>query len=69
MKVKVNFGIPGFTEGQVVDVETDGEGTPLEFKWRRHLEAAEFDNCCETLSAEPQLQLPKMEGVEEVDDD
>ncbi len=50
-EIKVNKKIRGHTIGQVVTVECDGEGTPLEFFWRRQLKAAEMDNCCEIMQA------------------
>lgn len=55
MKIKVNGSIPGFTKEQIVEVETDEDGTPLEFLWRRRLKDAKVDNCCEVIK--PQAKI------------
>jgi hypothetical protein len=38
--------IPGYPKGSIVRVETDSEGTPLSFFWRRCLKAAQRDDSC-----------------------
>ena len=49
VKIKVNFGIPGYEPDQIVYVEGDVNGTPLDFDWRRRLNAARIDGCCEVV--------------------
>lgn len=53
--IKVNFGIPGYVDGQVVRVEADSEGTPLDSTWRRRLRAG--DKSCEIVK--PLKNSPK----------
>ncbi len=50
MKIKINKPIIGHSIDQVVDVEVDEEGTPLNFFWRRQLSAAKLDDCCEIVT-------------------
>jgi hypothetical protein len=46
-KIQINGIIPGYSQGSVVTVQCDDEGTPLEFFWRRQLKNARLDKCCE----------------------
>lgn len=60
IKVRVNGTIPGYKPGQVVAVETDEHGTPLELQWRRRLRDAKTDNCCEVVApAKPEPPAPE----------
>ncbi len=61
IRIKVNFGIPGYEPGQIVPVEADERGTPLDFDWRRRLTAAKQDGCCEVVKPrrEPQKTTTK----------
>jgi len=40
----------GFVEGQIIQIETDGENTPIDKYWRRRLKDAPFDNCVEAVT-------------------
>ncbi len=53
IKIKVNGEIPGYARGTVVVVQTDDKGTPLEQLWRRRLNDAKTDNCCEVVALKP----------------
>jgi hypothetical protein len=63
IRVKVNKALPGYRVGQVVNVESSPEGTPLSEFWRRRLKDAEIDNCCEVVERELEREL-----VIEIDD-
>ena len=45
----MNKLIPGYTVGQVVEVQCDERGTPLKEFWRRKLRDARLDECCEVV--------------------
>ena len=45
--VRVNKALPGYSAGTVVPVECDDAGVPLEEFWRRRLNDAKIDGCCE----------------------
>ena len=49
IQIRVLGPIPPHAKGDVVSVECDVEGTPLDIQWRRRLRDAETDNCCEVV--------------------
>lgn len=51
MDIKINKPFPGYNVDQLVMVQTDSEGTPLDFFWRRRLKDAKTDNCCEIVKS------------------
>lgn len=52
MNLQILLALPGFTEGQVVTVETDESNIPLDKYWRRRLHDAKKDNCVVELTDE-----------------
>ncbi len=50
MKLKIN-SVKGYNAGQVVTVQTDSHGIPLDKFWRRRIKDAETDNCVEAVKA------------------
>ena len=51
IRVKILVDIPGYKKGQIVTIETDKDGTPLERFWRRRFKDAKTDNCLEIVQA------------------
>ena len=49
MKLKIN-NVKGYSPGQLVTVQTDGDGIPLDKFWRRRIKDAKIDNCVEAVS-------------------
>jgi hypothetical protein len=49
MFVRVKRAIPGRAVGDVVRIETDERGTPLERHWRRRLRDSAVDGCLEVV--------------------
>lgn len=47
VKFKVNAAIGGKVAGQIVTLECDKAGTPLDSFWRRRLRDSASDNCME----------------------
>lgn len=45
--IRINKTFGPYKEGQVVRVDTDADGVPLEAYWRRRLQDAQTDGCCE----------------------
>jgi len=43
--------VPGFRRDEVVGVDADDEGIPLDRFWRRRLRDAKRDGCCEVVAA------------------
>ena len=59
IRLKVNGTIPGYPAGQVVAVEVDEHGTPLEELWRRRLKDAKIDGCVEVVpDPQPEPKAP-----------
>lgn len=50
MKLLINSA-RGYTSGQVVTVQVDSNGIPLEQFWRKRLKDALADNCVEVVKA------------------
>jgi len=50
MKLLINSA-SGYTSGQVVTVQVDSNGIPLEQFWRKRLKDALVDNCVEVVKA------------------
>ncbi len=50
MKLKIN-SVKGYQPGQVVTVQTDGDGIPLDKFWRRRIKDAKTDNCVEAVKS------------------
>jgi len=48
VKLKIN-NVKGYRLGQVVTVQTDGDGIPLDKFWRRRLKDSKIDNCVEAV--------------------
>jgi len=45
--IKINKPFPGYQVDQIVTIQVDSDGTPLNVFWRRRLKDAKMDNCCE----------------------
>lgn len=45
--IKINKPFPDYQVGQIVTIQVDGDGTPLDYFWRRRLKDAKIDSCCE----------------------
>ena len=59
-KVKINSDfVAGYKKGDIVSLQVDSEGAPLIRKWRRLLNNAKHDNCCEFV----QTKEPKKKGA------
>jgi hypothetical protein len=43
LRVLVNGTLPGYFPGQIVEIQADEEGTPLDFYWRRRFADAKAD--------------------------
>jgi hypothetical protein len=65
IRIRMNKAIPGFPAGRTTTVVADPEGTPLDEFWRRRLEDAKIDNCCEVVVLEPELELEASGDEEE----
>lgn len=52
MKIKINHGIAGRREGDIINVESK-DGVPRDNFWRRRLRDAKRDNCCEVVKSSP----------------
>jgi hypothetical protein len=50
MKIKVNLPVGQYKKDDVIEVETDSQGAPLDAFWRRRLNDAAIDNCVEIIS-------------------
>jgi len=49
MRIKINRDIGPMNMGTVVNVK-GSDGVPHELYWRRRLQDAEIDNCCEVMT-------------------
>jgi len=49
--IKINKPFLGYHVDQVIAIQTDKDGTPLDFFWRRRLKDAKIDNCCEIVKS------------------
>lgn len=52
MKIRINKGFASHKKGDIITVDTDSNGTPVDRYWRRRLKDAEIDNCCEAVMTE-----------------
>ncbi len=59
VRVKILADIPGHKKGQMVIIETDKDGIPLERFWRRRFKDAKTDNCLEIIQSTPLKTLKK----------
>jgi hypothetical protein len=64
MKYKINKPIDGHKSGEEIKVESDEFGTPLQHSWRRRLNDAEFDQCCEVVEPVGILDLSSSDEPE-----
>lgn len=56
MKLLIS-NVKGYKPGDVVTVQTDGDGIPLDKFWRRRLKDAKIDNCVEAVkTAKPKKE-------------
>lgn len=67
MKLHVRKDLGVVREGDIVDVETDEHGAPLEQFWRRRLRDALIDGCVDVVKdkPEPARQRRKSEDTSE----
>ena len=65
ISLKINKGLPGYSEGVTTTVTVDEHGTPLEKFWRDRLHDAETDNCVEIVKDKPKPQTKKDSPKEE----
>lgn len=63
IKIRVNGNIPPHAKGQIVEVEVDMDGTPLDLQWRRRLKDAKEDKCCEVVSSRPAKKAVRNESA------
>ena len=49
MKIRINKSFGDFIVGQIVNVPDNGKGTPLNIYWRKRLNDAAQDGCCEVV--------------------
>lgn len=49
VNIRINKTFGKYIAGQLVQVETDHEGTPTDQYWRRRLKDAQTDACCEVM--------------------
>ncbi len=62
-ELKINGTVPGHTPGQVVKIEVDDNGTPLQKHWRDRLRDAVTDDCVTLI--QPKQTKPKRTATEE----
>ncbi len=55
MKIKILIKNPMLNHkaNDVIIVDADENGTPLDYFWRRRLSEAKIDNCCEIINSTP----------------
>lgn len=53
MQLKLNCDLPPKKKGDVISVECDEYGVPLEHYWRNRLKDSAIDNCVEVVNAAP----------------
>ncbi len=59
IQIKVlTTGVPGHRAGDIVSVETDSNGVPIQKFWRRRFQDAKRDNCIEKVEPVP-TKAPK----------
>lgn len=51
IKIKINKAFSNFEKGQVLEVDAFDDGVPTDIFWRRRLNDAERDECCEVVSS------------------
>lgn len=68
IKVKVHKPIIGHEIDQIVSVDCDDEGTPLNFFWRRQLKAAKLDGCCEVVTETKPIRKKVVRDVSVADE-
>lgn len=49
IQVQINKAFSGYVKDQVVSVEVDADGMPVHIEWRRRLDDAKIDGCCEVV--------------------
>ncbi len=52
MKIQILRELPGYEVGQIVTVEVDSEGNPVDRYWRRRLKDSGRDECIKIMSDE-----------------
>ena len=65
LRVLVNGTLPGFFPGQVVEIEADEEGTPLDFYWRRRFADAKTDGGSVVVLTDEPAAAPADEEIAE----
>lgn len=58
IQVKINKGLPGYSEGATTTVTVDDLGVPLEKFWRDRFQDAKTDKCVEIVQAESKKKAP-----------
>jgi hypothetical protein len=61
LRLKINLPVGGHNAGDIIEVDADEKGTPLEQFWRRRLTDAAIDNCVEIVIAKTE---PTKKGAE-----
>lgn len=68
IKIKLNYAFSFHKKGDIIDIEVDEEGTPLNIYWRKRLNDSKLDNCIEVINdkSAPKAIKAKGEGKEEL---
>lgn len=59
MKIKLNYDFGPYRKGQIIDTPADKKGVPIDQYWRRRLEDAALDKCCEVVKESKPKASPK----------
>jgi hypothetical protein len=51
VEIKINRTFAGFKEGESVHVDCFDDGVPTDIFWRRRLNDAKHDDCCELVTS------------------
>ncbi len=50
LKINVKFPSRNLKKGDIIQIDVDDEGTPLDLYWRRRLKDSAIDNCVELIN-------------------
>lgn len=64
IKMKCNQNLGRFKEGQVVQIQANDKGVPVDKFWRNRLRDAEVDGCCEIVKEDKKVSKKKSEQSE-----
>ena len=51
IKIEIKKQMANHAVGDIVELNADDNGVPLDFHWRRRLKDAEIDGCCEVVKS------------------